>query len=65
MKKAEMIASIHAIIRTGSVKIFLNVSKDEQRKRLAERLINPDKHYKFDLADIRERQSVSFKEVAR
>lgn len=38
------------------IKIFLHVSKDEQRKRLAERLINPDKHYKFDLGDIRERQ---------
>ena len=47
------------------IKIFLNVSKDEQRKRLAEKLINPDKHYKSDLADIRKRQSVSFKEVAR
>ena len=38
------------------IKIFLHVSKDEQRRRLAERIINPEKHYKFDLSDIRERQ---------
>ena len=38
------------------IKIFLHVSKEEQRARLAERIINPEKHYKFDLSDIRERQ---------
>ncbi len=38
------------------IKIFLHVSKEEQRNRLAERIINPDKHYKFDLSDIQERQ---------
>ena len=29
------------------IKIFLHVSKDEQRRRLAERIINPEKHYKL------------------
>jgi PPK2 family polyphosphate:nucleotide phosphotransferase len=37
------------------LKFFLNVSKKEQRKRFLERLENPDKNWKFSLADIRER----------
>ena len=37
-------------------KFFLNVSKDEQKKRFLERLDKPDKHWKFSLADLKERR---------
>ncbi len=36
-------------------KFFLHVSKKEQKKRFLERLDNPDKNWKFSLADARER----------
>ena len=38
------------------VKIFLHVSKDEQRDRLAERILNKQKNWKFSMADINERR---------
>lgn len=38
------------------VKIFLHVSKDEQRNRLAERILNKKKNWKFSMADINERR---------
>jgi PPK2 family polyphosphate:nucleotide phosphotransferase len=37
-------------------KFFLNVSRDEQKKRFLERLDNPDKNWKFSMADARERE---------
>jgi PPK2 family polyphosphate:nucleotide phosphotransferase len=37
------------------VKLCLHISYDEQRRRLIERLENPDKHWKFSPNDIRER----------
>jgi PPK2 family polyphosphate:nucleotide phosphotransferase len=37
-------------------KFFLNVSKNEQRKRFLERLDRPDKNWKFSPNDIRERE---------
>ncbi|MGA4544386.1 polyphosphate kinase 2 family protein [Uniformispora flossi] len=37
------------------VKVFLHISYEEQRKRLLERLDNPDKHWKFNPGDIDER----------
>jgi PPK2 family polyphosphate:nucleotide phosphotransferase len=37
-------------------KIFLNVSKKEQKKRLWERLDNPQKHWKFSADDLKERE---------
>ncbi|CAJ0694830.1 MULTISPECIES: polyphosphate kinase 2 family protein [Ralstonia] len=40
---------------TTIVKCFLHISKDEQRKRLQERIDDPNKHWKFDPADIAER----------
>jgi PPK2 family polyphosphate:nucleotide phosphotransferase len=40
---------------TRVVKIFLNLSKNEQRKRFLERIDEPDKNWKFSLADIHER----------
>ncbi|NOT06932.1 MAG: polyphosphate kinase 2 family protein [Gemmatimonadales bacterium] len=36
-------------------KFFLHISKDEQRKRLAERLDDPTKNWKFELGDLAER----------
>jgi PPK2 family polyphosphate:nucleotide phosphotransferase len=36
-------------------KFFLHVSRKEQKKRFLERLDNPDKNWKFSLADARER----------
>ena len=37
------------------VKIFLNISKEEQRKRFLERIDDPDKNWKFSLSDCKER----------
>ncbi|WP_030322980.1 PPK2 family polyphosphate kinase [Streptomyces flavochromogenes] len=37
------------------VKVFLHISYEEQRRRLLERLDNPEKHWKFNLGDIEER----------
>jgi len=38
------------------VKLFLNVSKDEQRDRLLARIDDPDKNWKFQPDDLKERQ---------
>jgi PPK2 family polyphosphate:nucleotide phosphotransferase len=40
---------------TVIVKFFLHVSAEEQRKRLLQRIDDPDKNWKFSLADIEER----------
>jgi PPK2 family polyphosphate:nucleotide phosphotransferase len=40
---------------TKIVKFFLNVSKDEQRKRFLDRINEPDKHWKISPSDIAER----------
>lgn len=42
--------------RTVILKFFLHLSKAEQKKRLLERLDNPDKHWKFSAADVAERE---------
>lgn len=41
---------------TRIIKIFLHISKDEQKKRLLERIDDPAKNWKFSAADISERQ---------
>ena len=41
---------------TRTVKIFLHLSLEEQRKRFLERLDEPDKNWKFSLSDIHERK---------
>ena len=41
---------------TRIVKIFLNVSKKEQKKRFLERLTNPAKNWKFNSGDLVERK---------
>jgi len=41
---------------TSIVKVFLNVSKEEQRTRLQERIDNPEKRWKFDPGDLETRK---------
>jgi len=41
---------------TRIVKVFLHLSREEQRKRFLERIDEPDKNWKFSLADIHERK---------
>jgi len=45
------------LLRNGTLvlKFFLNVSKDEQRKRFLDRIDDPAKHWKFSSADLAER----------
>ncbi len=46
------------LARNGMVilKFWLNVSRDEQRKRFLSRLREPEKHWKFNTADVHERE---------
>ena len=41
---------------TRTVKFFLHLSKEEQRKRFLARINEPDKNWKFSLADVHERK---------
>ena len=41
---------------TRTLKVFLHLSQGEQRKRFLERIDDPDKNWKFSLADIHERK---------
>jgi PPK2 family polyphosphate:nucleotide phosphotransferase len=41
---------------TRIIKFFLHLSKDEQRKRFLQRIDEPDKNWKFSLADVEERK---------
>ncbi|MCE1273763.1 MAG: polyphosphate kinase 2 family protein [Chlorobiaceae bacterium] len=41
---------------TRIVKFFLHISKDEQRKRFLDRIDEPEKNWKFSIADIEERK---------
>src|SRR5206468_2618835 len=41
---------------TTIVKLFLHISKETQKQRFLERLENPDKYWKFEPADLRERE---------
>ncbi|WP_343705023.1 polyphosphate kinase 2 family protein [Flavobacterium sp.] len=45
------------LTRNGTIviKFFLNVSKEEQKRRFIERVDNPDKNWKFSAADAKER----------
>src|SRR5450432_4205163 len=45
------------LVETGTtiVKFLLHVSKDEQRRRLQDRLDDPTKHWKFAVGDLEER----------
>jgi PPK2 family polyphosphate:nucleotide phosphotransferase len=48
----------HLLAENGTriLKFFLNISKDEQRQRLKDRLDEPDKHWKFNSGDLAERK---------
>ena len=41
---------------TTIVKLFLHISKQEQKERFQDRLDEPDKHWKFDRDDLNKRQ---------
>jgi PPK2 family polyphosphate:nucleotide phosphotransferase len=41
---------------TSVLKFYLHISRDEQRKRLLERLETPEKHWKFNAGDLAERK---------
>jgi PPK2 family polyphosphate:nucleotide phosphotransferase len=47
-----------SLVESGTtiIKVMLHISADEQKARLAERLDNPDKNWKFNPGDIDERQ---------
>jgi len=47
------------LTRNGIIvrKFFLHVSKEEQKKRFLERIDNPDKNWKFEFGDVKERES--------
>jgi PPK2 family polyphosphate:nucleotide phosphotransferase len=58
-KRYEDINAFEKILSNNGVKIlkfFLHISKDEQKRRLQSRLDNPSKHWKFDPADLAERE---------
>jgi polyphosphate kinase 2 (PPK2 family) len=40
---------------TRIVKVYLNISREEQKQRLEARLANPDKNWKFNRADLDDR----------
>ncbi len=42
---------------TRIIKFFLHLSKDEQARRFRDRIDEPEKNWKFSLADVRERKS--------
>jgi PPK2 family polyphosphate:nucleotide phosphotransferase len=46
------------LTRNGTVvrKFFLNLSKEQQRKRFLERIDEPDKNWKFSMTDVHERE---------
>ena len=46
------------LVRSGTrvVKVFLHISREEQRRRFLARLEDPSKHWKFSAADVRERE---------
>jgi PPK2 family polyphosphate:nucleotide phosphotransferase len=41
---------------TRTIKVFLHLSREEQRKRFLDRIDEPEKNWKFSLADIHERK---------
>jgi PPK2 family polyphosphate:nucleotide phosphotransferase len=46
------------LVRNGTriIKFFLHLSKEEQRKRFIDRIDQPEKNWKFSLADVEERK---------
>ena len=54
---ADMTRFEEYLTRQGTIilKFFLNVSRAEQKKRFLDRLDKPEKHWKFQISDVRER----------
>ena len=54
----DIVAHERHLTRNGTVvrKIFLNISRDEQRRRMLKRLEEPEKLWKFSASDIEERR---------
>ncbi len=54
----DIVAFEQHLARTGTLilKFFLHISKDEQKRRLTERLQDTEKYWKFSLSDLAERQ---------
>lgn len=58
-QRYELINNFEAQLAHGDtkvVKIFLHITKDEQKKRLEERLADESKHWKFEPADLQMRE---------
>lgn len=58
-KRYEDISNFERYLDGNGVKVlkfFLNVSRDEQKRRLLERIENPEKNWKFSVADANERK---------
>ena len=55
---ADIVAFEDHLVRNGTsvLKFYLNVSPEEQKRRLTDRLRNPKKHWKFDPSDLEARQ---------
>lgn len=57
-KRCEDIVAFERLLRhngTTILKFFLHISKEEQKERLQARLDKPDKHWKFNPGDLKER----------
>jgi len=54
---ADMARFEEYLTRQGTImlKFFLNVSRAEQKRRFLDRLDKPEKHWKFQISDVRER----------
>lgn len=54
----EIVAFEESLVAAGAtvIKVMLHISKDEQKKRLGERLERPDKHWKHNPGDVDERR---------
>jgi PPK2 family polyphosphate:nucleotide phosphotransferase len=48
--------SLLADAGTRILKLYLHISKEEQKERLEKRLSRPDKHWKFDVGDLGDRE---------
>lgn len=58
MRRFDRIKSYEDRLRANGtyvVKFFLHVSKEEQKRRMMDRINNPDKHWKFNINDVEER----------
>ncbi|CAI8039211.1 Polyphosphate:AMP/ADP phosphotransferase [Geodia barretti] len=59
-KRYKHINNFEKMLRDESVrtlKFYLHISKDEQKRRLAKRVTNPQKHWKFSSRDYEERKN--------